>query len=110
MYVFNYQAQSYRSRGIISPLTAKPGQKLLLGGGWTLAACQGQGMKHLGYRVIPVAARRRESDAINTKFSAFKTKDILACFLGFSSMIFCPLPGACVHLSASARNLVCRRW
>ncbi|MEQ2311681.1 hypothetical protein AMECASPLE_022850 [Ameca splendens] len=46
MYVFNYQTQSYRSRGIISPLTAKPGQNLLFGGDWTLAVCQGQGMKH----------------------------------------------------------------
>ncbi|MEQ2230883.1 hypothetical protein ILYODFUR_033841 [Ilyodon furcidens] len=49
--VFNYQAQSYRSRGIISRPTAKRGQNLLSRGDWTLAVCQGQGMKPLGYFV-----------------------------------------------------------
>ncbi|MED6233326.1 hypothetical protein ATANTOWER_010234 [Ataeniobius toweri] len=37
--------------GIISSPTAKPGQNLLFCSDWTLAACQGQGMKLLGYFV-----------------------------------------------------------
>ncbi|MEQ2308413.1 hypothetical protein AMECASPLE_028045 [Ameca splendens] len=101
MYGFNYQAQPYRSKGIISPPTAKPGQKLLLGGDWTLDACQGQGTKHGLFCVFvpsPYVPGGGElallllagEEVLPSKLNLelFKTTDILACLLGFNGMFF----------------------
>ena len=105
-----YQGQSCTARGSISLLTAKLGQSPSSGGDWNFAACQGQGMQHLGSFLCFDLEQERECCCLHLPPGAFKKTQIFLCAIKgvdakyFPKCTLCPQVGVFSPLACAIQR------